>query len=209
MSSKEKGMPWLSIVGVLSIISLFFLQGNIMTLLPIYAVEGLLMIALGLELVGAIEQGKPKFRETMVTGMTVVWLVNQVLILIGMGTLEVFMLWTFAVVQLLFAYQFFTGEDLFNFRFKFSADAALLIVTVFAFIIALAAVVTNPTMSVLGDPSFQWNFAVTMVCFGYMAPRHGYKEKYLNYLPIAGTLIGAWLTFTVATTMGMALLTVV
>ena len=41
-----------------------------------------------------------------------------------------------------------------------------------------------------------WGSAVLLVCLGHLLPRHGYRGRSIQFLPVAGTLLGAWVALT-------------
>jgi len=204
MNRRElEGIPWFTVVGALSLTGLLLHAANtpefLSTLLPSYLTEFLLFVALGLELSGLTgRRFNEPGRHTLIAGMTAAWFLNQAVHWFWPSGFKVILMWGLAGAQAFLAYRFFTGEGL-DLGFSFPLDLSLGLLTFFA----LGKVVLNAAL----NPLFLWGVAVLLVCLGHLLPRHGYRERSIQFLPAAGTLLAAWAAFTIQGP-GLSLLTI-
>ena len=193
MNEKElESIPWFTLMGALSLLGLLIHSSDTMnfvsTLLPTYFTEFLLFAALGLELAGLTgKRFNEPGRHTLITSMTVTMLINQAIHWFLPSASKMILTWGSAAAQLFLAYRFFTGQEL-GLGFDVPLDVSLGLLAVFS----VGKIVNNVVLS----PLFLWGVAVLLVCLGYLLPRHGYRGRSIQFLPVAGTLLGAWVALT-------------
>lgn len=192
MSKELEDMPWFTVIGALTLLSLFLkctgLPEFTSVLLPIYVTEALLYIAVGL----AFYKGYGGMNWTVFM-MACIWFTNQALTWTGVAGLGS-LLWLLFLAQIGLAYTFFTRRRVtlmnpFDPSSKAWAYAGLLVIMFFA----LAKFMLNLMYGTPLLQMFAWSLAILLTSAGYIF----HKNEYSTYMKIFGTLIAAYSALTI------------
>ena len=173
-------IPWLSAIGVLILIPQLLAYDFIS--MPLFLINALFLIALGLELSG-IRIGTAKSALVIqTTWMALVWGLYQLLALnlIPLGAMTPMLNMLLMIFQIFLGIQYVMKTSYVDLPYVVSLDASLLILAAFSFVHLIMA------WSLIG-------LAVFTVAAGYLMKENAYE--YTRFLPPLGTLIAGYSIF--------------